>query len=137
MFRKVMVSWLIFGLFAGATVSGKEIPALKEVKSQIKPESFSKLVKVSTAKKPLEIGGKAELAKFFSEKEVNKLVGEIDFSTQKMIVFAWRGSGRDKIDFVILESFPEKVSFSYKMGRTRDLRSHVKIYALRKNVTIQ
>jgi hypothetical protein len=52
-------------------------------------------------------------------------------------VFAWRGSGQDKMTYTIAESFPEQITFKILPGRTRDLRSHLKIYASRKNVKIK
>ena len=43
--------------------------------------------------------------------------------------------GRNELSHVVAESFPEQIFFSFKAGRTRDLRSHIHIYALRSNVT--
>jgi hypothetical protein len=34
----------------------------------------------------------------------------------------------------VKESFPEQIMFSYKPGRTRDLRPHLKVYVLQSNV---
>jgi hypothetical protein len=34
----------------------------------------------------------------------------------------------------VKESFPEQIVFSYKRGRTKDLRSHLKVYVLRSDV---
>ncbi len=59
---------------------------------------------------------------------------QVDFEKQIVLVFAWRGSGQDKLDYVVAESFPEQITFTYRPGRTRDLRPHVYAYALRSNV---
>ena len=59
---------------------------------------------------------------------------DVDFSQQCLLVFAWRGSGQDKLDYSVAESFPEQVAFAYQPGRTRDLRPHVKVFAVRANV---
>jgi len=64
-----------------------------------------------------------------------KLKEQVDFEKQIVLVFAWRGSGQDQMDFTVAESYPEQVRFRYKPGRTRDLRPHVYVYALRSNVT--
>ena len=49
-------------------------------------------------------------------------------------MFAWQGSGGDKLDVAIAESFPEQIFFSLKPGVTDDLKSHLHVYALRSNV---
>ena len=33
-----------------------------------------------------------------------------DFEQQVVLVFAWRGSGRDRSEYAVLESFPEPIS---------------------------
>jgi hypothetical protein len=38
------------------------------------------------------------------------------------------------MEYEVAESFPEQITFSLKPGLTRDLRPHVKIFALRANV---
>lgn len=58
-----------------------------------------------------------------SRKEVAKLV---DFKKEKLAIFAWAGSGQDKITFDTKEG--KKVAFTYAPGRTRDLRQHVAIF---------
>ena len=40
----------------------------------------------------------------------------------------------EKADYVVMESFPEQIAFSCRPGRTRDLRPHVHVFALRSNV---
>ena len=71
----------------------------------------------------------------FEAAELKKLTALVDFDKQIVLLFAWRGSGQDKLTFQVAESFPEQITFSYKRGRTKDLRSHVYIFVLRKNVT--
>ena len=62
-------------------------------------------------------------------------MAQVDFEKQLVLLFAWRGSGQDQLEYTVAESYPEQVTFRYVPGRTRDLRPHVSIYALRKNVT--
>ena len=59
---------------------------------------------------------------------------KVDFKKQIVLVFAWRGSGGDKLEYQILESFPEQIPFSLRPGVTDDLRSHSRVFALRSNV---
>lgn len=70
-----------------------------------------------------------------SEENFEKLNKAVDFEAQRVVIFAWRGSGRDQISFDVAESWPEQVGFRYNRGRTRDLRSHLKVFALRSNVS--
>lgn len=86
------------------------------------------------AEKPLVIQSADEAATHFDDKNLATLEKEVDFSKQKVLLFAWRGSGQDRIEFVVLESYPEQVRFSYQRGRTKDLRQHVKVFIIRSNV---
>ena len=84
--------------------------------------------------KPTRIATEEEAAKVFEGEALAKLKEKVDFEKQIVLVFAWRGSGQDKLNHVVLESFPEQVRFSIERGRTRDLRPHVHVFALRSNV---
>ena len=88
----------------------------------------------ATWKKPVVLRSAKDGAKYFSEEELAKLSRQVDFAQQFVLVFVWRGSGQDRLESVVAESFPEQVSFKYRPGRTRDLRPHVHAYALRANV---
>jgi hypothetical protein len=83
--------------------------------------------------KPIEIRSQEDAAKYFDGKNL-KALSAIDFKKQLVLVFAWRGSGGDRLSFVVAESFPEQIQFTINPGRTRDLRSHTAVYALRLNV---
>jgi len=86
------------------------------------------------AKKPLVLQSVDEIAKHFDAKNSTNLKNKVDFGKQEVLVFAWRGSGQDRIGYEVLESFPEQIRFSYRPGRTRDLRQHVKIFVVRSDV---
>lgn len=75
-----------------------------------------------------------EAAEHFGEQELAKLVKQVDIAQQFVLVFAWRGSGQDWLEHAVAESFPEQIFFTYKPGRTRDPRPHVRVYVLRSNV---
>ena len=64
----------------------------------------------------------------------SKLRKQVDFAKQFVLLFAWRGSGQDRLDAAVAESYPEQIFFSYAPGRTRDLQEHVRVFALRSNV---
>jgi hypothetical protein len=89
----------------------------------------------ATRSEPVVIRSQGEAAHHFGADERAKLVRLVDFSRQFILVFAWRGSGQDRMDAAVAESFPEKVFFRHLPGMTRDLRPHVRIFALRNGVT--
>ena len=99
---------------------------------KVKPESS--IFKNSNFNKPIVVKSKEEAAKHFGKKAVASLVKAVDFKKQFVLIFAWRGSGGDQLNYTVAESFPEQISFSRQFGRTRDLRSHTKVFALRSNV---
>jgi len=117
---------------AGVSQAGKtQAPPIKECEKVVPKSS---VFEASSWRKPLVLHSEKEAAEQFGEKELAKLVKQVDFSQQFILVFAWRGSGQDRLEHAVAESFPEQVFFTYKPGRTRDLRPHVHVYVLRSNV---
>jgi len=76
-----------------------------------------------------------EAVDYFPEGELAKLTQQVNFAQQFVLLFGWRGSGQDRLESVVAESYPEQVTFTYKPGRRRDLRKNVRVHALRLNVT--
>lgn len=112
-------------------------PAAKPLEPIVEVEKIepnATVFKKSTVQKPLELKSAEDAKEYFDEKALAMLVEEVDFEKQVVLVFAWRGSGQDKLNFAVAESFPEQVHFTLKRGFTRDLRPHVHVYALRSNV---
>ncbi|MCG8586958.1 MAG: hypothetical protein MI757_19815 [Pirellulales bacterium] len=84
--------------------------------------------------RPIEVRSKDDAAKYFGDDDLKKLLEKVNFEKQFVLVFAWRGSGRDRLEYTVAESFPEQIFFTIKRGLTRDLRSHTAVYVLRSNV---
>ena len=114
-------------MMAGMASAQEPIESIK-----VKPESS--IFKNSNFNKPIVVKSKEDAAKHFGKEAVATLVKAVDFKKQFVLIFAWRGSGGDQLNYTVAESFPEQISFSRKFGRTRDLRSHAKVFALRSNV---
>ena len=89
---------------------------------------------VASSSRPLVLKRQADAAKHFKGEDLKKLLAKVDLKKQFILVFAWRGSGQDQLKFDVLESFPEQIQFKLIRGRTRDLRPHVHIFALRQGV---
>ena len=103
-----------------------EIELGKDAKLGVKPGKWSEPAKVTSA---------AELEKLVADKATRAAITKaMDLRTHDLLVFCWQGSGQDKLEYAILESFPEQVPFTLKPGATDDLRTHTKLFAVRKNV---
>jgi hypothetical protein len=121
---------ILFGTVAfGADPTIPPITAL----TGIKPTEA--VFKDASAKKPLVIKSAEEAGKYFAAEQLSELQKKADFKQQMLLIFAWQGSGQDKISYAVAESYPEQIFFTYEMGRTRDLRQHQQLYLLRTNVT--
>ena len=98
----------------------------KDDKLEVKPGKWAEPSKVTSAD---------ELKKLVADEATRaKIAKTMDLKTHDLLVFCWQGSGGDKLEYVILESYPEQVPFKLKPGATDDLRTHVKLFAVRKNV---
>ena len=107
------------------------MPAIKVIEGV---SAGAKAFEDASRQKPVVLRTQKEAAEYFGEEELVKLAEAVDFEKQVVLVFAWRGSRQDRLEYEVAESSPEQVTFSLKPGLTRDLRPHVKIFALRANV---
>ncbi len=108
---------LLAGSIAAVANDASDLPPIRRFKD-MKPESS--IFKAATRQKPLTIKSVMDAEKHFSEGELAKLEKQVDFDKQIVLVFAWRGSGQDKLTYDVLESFPEQIVFKYTPGRTKD-----------------
>jgi hypothetical protein len=131
MYRIASITLLLLVTTVALAEDKAELPSIKQIK-KIQPSA--KVFDKSSRKKPLELRSAKDAADYFADDQLKKLKKEVDFDKQIVLVFAWRGSGQDKLSYNIMESNPEQIAFVYKPGRTRDLRPHVYVYALRSNV---
>ena len=90
----------------------------------------------SSRKEPLVIKSEKDAKKYLDKETLAKVAKVVDLDARHIVIFAWKGSGRDKITYEVMESYPEQVAFTFQAGRTRDLRTHIKAYSVRKNVKL-
>lgn len=64
-----------------------------------------------------------------AEKYFDHLPPEVNFDSEQVVVFAWNGSGQDKIEYEKMENV---YHFVYKRGQTKDLKQHIKIVSIPK-----
>jgi hypothetical protein len=89
--------------------------------------------------KPVVIGTADELAKAVDDKDARDAIAKaVDFKTENLVVFAWAGSGQDRVALTVEkgEKGPVVVT-TFKGGLTRDLRQHVHAYAVSKSATMK
>ena len=129
MLIRILVFQATLSLLMLKTSWGSE-PIVEIVDVQPKASAFL----FDGASKPVVIYSVDEITKYFDAKNSANLKSKVDFSQQEVLVFAWRGSGQDRIEYEVLESFPEQIRFIYRRGRTRDLRQHFKIFVVRSDV---
>jgi hypothetical protein len=131
MMTRLILGCVAFYLSASVGV-GQEQVVGPIVELKVMPEKS--VFKNAAWDKPIVVKSQAEAAKHFGRDALNTIAKQVDFKKQILLVFAWQGSGGDKLEYQILESFPEQVPFSLRPGLTDDIRSHSRVFALRSNV---
>lgn len=111
------------------------LAAAQEAIVAIKVQPLREVINKSEWNQPVVIKTGEEAAGHFGKDALGALGRQIDFGKQFLLVFAWRGSGGDKLEYTVAESWPEQVSFTLQRGLTRDLREHTRVFAMRSNVT--
>jgi len=129
-FRNLLVLAVIWSI--GPALAAAEPPPIERL-SLVTP--LPKVFQAATRLEPLEIRTEEEAARFFSENQLARLLDRVDLEKQVVLIFAWSGSGQDRLEYTVAESDPEQITFQITPGRTRDLRQHQHLYLLRKNVT--
>jgi hypothetical protein len=93
----------------------------------------------SVVTKPKTIKDAEELAKVIPDKgQAAKVAEKVDFAKEKLVLFAWNGSGRDKL--TASDKKTDKgvvVTFAYEEGRTRDLQQHRKLFVVPKDAEVK
>jgi hypothetical protein len=118
-------------VLAGSLAAGDDRAAVREIPTKglaIAPPKGGK------ATAPAEVKSAEELAKSESLKGAAEAIKkQVNFDKEKVVFFAWAGSGQDRIT-------PDEESpgtFTYARGRTRDLRRHVRLFAVPKGAAVK
>ena len=136
MYKLIAISLSVLFLNAVHGQDAAPDTKIKELK-KIKPKEV--VFRDATRVKPVVIANKKAASKYFEKEDVAKRLKGIDFKKQVLFVFAWRGSGQDEMSYNLKkdtsdESNAGEVEFTYRPGRTRDLRPHTKVYAIEDDV---
>src|SRR5437763_16929639 len=100
-------------LLATAGITSAQEPI---VPINVKPDES--VFKGSAWNKPIVIKTREDAAKHFGKDAVEQLVKQVDFKKQIVLVFAWHGSGGDRLKYAVAESFPEQIFLSLPFGQT-------------------
>ena len=121
-----------FKLTAIAKLDAKPATGVREI-SGIKPGGPANTR--GSANKPTVIKDKAGVAKSFTDKATQaKILKEVNFDKEILLVFRWAGSGQDRIAATGKKTDKGiEVVFGYTRGLTRDLRRHFKVFAVAKD----
>ena len=89
--------------------------------------------------KPIVIGTEDELAKAVEDKDARAVIAKaVDFKTENFVVFAWAGSGGDRVALTVEKGDKGPVVVTtFTRGLTRDLRQHVHAFAVTKTATMK
>jgi hypothetical protein len=119
-------------MFLGVpALAADDKPSVKEVATKDLKITFPK---AGSGTAPTEIKTADELAKSEALKDAaDEIKKQVDFAKEKLVFFAWRGSGQDKI------APDEKAAgtFTYTRGLTRDLRMHTKLFVVPKDAAVK
>ena len=136
MMKRYLKTHLI-AIVAILTIGGElfAAPANQAPITELKDQSAEQAVFTDATKtKPVVMKSLKDGEKYFGKEALAAISKAVDFEKQIVLLFAWKGSGQDRLQYMVQESFPEQIKFSYVPGRTKDLRPHVKVFVLRSNV---
>jgi len=117
---------LLFLALNGQAQAGGFPPVTRMDAIAVKPLVFE----AASHKHPLPIRSAKEAAAYFPAPDLARLRRQVDFSRQVVLLFAWRGSGQDRLEYLEQTSPPAAVVFTYTPGLTRDLRAHHQVFVL-------
>jgi len=106
-------------------------PTNEAVESILKNEKAK--TTIDKLNSPIVLTSMEEALKHLTRASMEKI--NVDFNKQQVVIFAWQGSGQDRL--MGSQSSDEEANFRYISGRTRDLRTHTAIYALPKGSSVK
>ncbi len=84
---------------------------------------------------PIVLTSMEEALKHLTRASMEKI--NVDFNKQQVVIFAWQGSGQDRLMGLPYGGKGAMATFHYAPGRSRDLCTHTAIYALPKGLGVK
>lgn len=131
---RLTICLLVIALLSVSTFAAKKAlvcPPLVKL-TDFKPNQS--VFKDAKRNAPIQIKTTDDVVKYFGKEQAKAIGKKVDLKHQTILVFAWRGSGQDQLQYTILKSNPPQYDFYITPGRTRDLRPHVHVYAVREDI---
>jgi len=126
-----MLLMLAFGGFtAVALAEDKKEPLVREIALT----ELTDLEGRGDVTKPIAIKTAEELEKLLGKKAAEQ-VKDVNFEKETLLLFHWSGSGGDKLTASNDAGQKPAVVFTITRGLTRDLRHHVKLFAISKSAS--
>ena len=85
-------------------------------------------------KAPIVLGSLEDALKHLTRASMERIAGSVDFDKQQVVIFAWQGSGQDRLSGHVAPGKVAEARLHYSPGRTEDLRTHTSIYAMPKGI---
>lgn len=108
-------------------------PTHEAVESILKNEQAK--TTIDKLNSPIVLTSMEEALKHLTRASMEKI--NVDFNKQQIVIFAWKGSGQDRLMGLHPGGKGAMTNFHYAPGRTRDLRTHTAIYALPKGSSVK
>ena len=114
----------------------KDKPAIKEIDTKDLKLTFPRGGK---GVEPTTITSAEDLAKNgVVSKSADEIMKKVDFAKEKLVVFAWAGSGQDKLASELKTADNKSTAtFALTRGLTRDLRQHIHLYVVPKDAEVK
>ena len=122
---------LLFVLMLNTQLPARDFPPITRIDAIAVQ---SQVFEATSPRRPVLIRSAQEAADYFPVSDLARLCSEVDFSRQVVLLFAWRGSGQDRLEPVEEDSPPGGLVFVFSPGRTRDLVAHHQVFVLRSDV---
>ncbi|MFI4859595.1 MAG: hypothetical protein ACIAXF_02820 [Phycisphaerales bacterium JB063] len=129
MFLPALVGLMMIptALLAG---EGEDTPLVRQIAASPNRDVFE----TARWNEPIELASAGDAAEYFEADQLAALNAAVDWEQEAVLVFAWRGSGGDRMTAQTDADNPDTVRFLYTRGLTRDLRPHVYVFVLKQGV---
>ena len=84
---------------------------------------------------PIVLQSMEDALKHLTRASMEKI--DVDFEKQQLVIFAWQGSGADRLRGHLAPSKGAAANFQYTQGQSKDLRTHSSVYAMPKGTEMK
>lgn len=85
---------------------------------------------------PILLKSMEDALKHLTRDSMEKITDAVDFETQQLAIFAWQGSGQDRLTGMLAAGDGAATRFHYTPGMTKDLKRHSAVYVMPKDTNL-